>query len=158
MSRAGPCRALLIRAVPWRGVPCPGRDVPCHGRAVPAFIGQALRGDDVPIFGDGSQTRSFQYVSDLVEGVVRLMASDEPTPVNLGNPKEEHSVKTLAETIIRLTGSSSKLITGPLPPDDPKIRRPDMAKATRVLDWEPSITLEIGLEHTIRYFPGGGRD
>jgi dTDP-glucose 4,6-dehydratase len=122
------------------------------GRAVPAFINQALANEDVTIFGDGSQTRSFQYITDLVDGVVRLMATDEPTPVNLGNPAEEHSVKTLAETIIRLTNSTSKLTTGPLPPDDPKIRRPSMNKALRVLSWEPKIDLETGLTSTIKYF------
>jgi dTDP-glucose 4,6-dehydratase len=121
------------------------------GRAVPAFMSQALRNEDVTIFGDGSQTRSFCYVSDLVDGIIRLMLSDTNDPVNIGNP-HEMSIKEIAETIIRMTGSSSKLVTRPLPTDDPKVRKPDITRARTILGWEPKVTLEQGLTSTIEYF------
>jgi dTDP-glucose 4,6-dehydratase len=121
------------------------------GRAVPAFISQALRNDDVTIFGDGSQTRSFTYITDLVDGILRLMQSDANDPVNIGNPREM-SLAELAQTIIRMTGSSSKLVYGPLPTDDPKVRRPDITRARAVLGWEPKVSLEEGLTTTIDYF------
>jgi dTDP-glucose 4,6-dehydratase len=121
------------------------------GRAVPAFISQALRNEDVTIFGDGSQTRSFTYITDLVDGILRLMQSDANDPVNIGNPREM-SLAELAQTIIRMTGSSSKLVYGPLPTDDPKVRRPDITRARAVLGWEPKVSLEEGLTTTIAYF------
>jgi dTDP-glucose 4,6-dehydratase len=121
------------------------------GRAVPAFISQALRNEDVTVFGDGSQTRSFTYITDLVDGILRLMHSDANDPVNIGNPREM-SLKELAETIIRMSGSSSKLVYGPLPTDDPKVRRPDITRARAVLGWEPKVSLEEGLTTTIDYF------
>jgi dTDP-glucose 4,6-dehydratase len=121
------------------------------GRAVPAFMSQALRNEDVTIFGDGSQTRSFCYVSDLVDGIIRLMLSDTNDPVNIGNP-HEMSIKEIAETIIRMTGSSSKLVSRPLPTDDPKVRKPDITRARTILGWEPKVALEQGLTSTIDYF------
>jgi dTDP-glucose 4,6-dehydratase len=121
------------------------------GRAVPAFISQALRNEDVTVFGDGSQTRSFTYISDLVDGILRLMESDANDPVNIGNP-QELSLADLARTIIRMTGSSSQLVYGPLPTDDPKVRRPDITRARAVLGWEPKVPLEEGLTTTIEYF------
>ncbi len=121
------------------------------GRAIPAFVSQALRGDDVTVFGDGSQTRSLCYVSDLVEGIVRLMLSDTAEPVNLGNP-EEMSIRALAEKIIALTGSSSRIVEKPLPADDPKVRRPDITRARTILDWEPQVPLDEGLAPTLEYF------
>ncbi len=121
------------------------------GRAVPAFISQALRNEDVTIFGDGSQTRSFCYISDLVDGIVRLMHSDANDPVNIGNP-QELSLVDLAKTIIKMTGSTSKLVYRPLPTDDPKVRRPDITRARTVLGWEPKVSLEEGLTSTIAYF------
>ncbi len=121
------------------------------GRAVPAFISQALRNEDVTIFGDGSQTRSFCYISDLVDGIVRLMHSDANDPVNIGNP-QELSLVELAKTIIKMTGSTSKLVYRPLPTDDPKVRRPDITRARTVLGWEPKVSLEEGLTSTIAYF------
>ena len=121
------------------------------GRAVPAFAGQALRGEDVTIFGDGTQTRSFCYVSDLVDGILRLAASDTNEPVNIGNP-HELSIEEIARTIIRMTGSSSKLVFKPLPTDDPKVRRPDITRARTILGWEPKVALEDGLTSTIEYF------
>ncbi len=121
------------------------------GRAVPAFISQALRNEDVTIFGDGSQTRSFCYISDLVDGIVRLMHSDANDPVNIGNP-QELSLVELAKTIITMTGSTSKLVYRPLPTDDPKVRRPDITRARTVLGWEPKVSLEEGLTSTIAYF------
>jgi len=126
---------------------------PNDGRVVSNFIVQALMGSDITIYGDGQQTRSFCYVDDLVEGFVRLMATgDEVTgPVNLGNPGEFTMIE-LAEAVIRLTGSSSKLIHKPLPSDDPRQRKPDIAKAKQLLDWEPVIALEQGLKSTIAYF------
>lgn len=121
------------------------------GRAVPNFIGQALRGEDLTIYGDGTQTRSFCHVSDLVEGVLRLMQSDTNDPVNIGNP-DEMTVAGIAEEIIRLTGSSSRIVHRPLPVDDPKVRQPDITRAREILDWEPRVSLTEGLTRTIAWF------
>jgi dTDP-glucose 4,6-dehydratase len=121
------------------------------GRAVPAFMSQALRDEDVTIFGDGSQTRSFQFISDLVEGLLRLMASSTNDPVNIGNPHEV-SIEEIARTIIRLVNSKSKLVLRPLPVDDPKQRRPDITRARTLLGWEPKVGLEEGLQKTVGYF------
>ena len=121
------------------------------GRVVPAFLDQALRGEPLTVFGDGSQTRSFCYVSDLVDGLYRLLHSDERYPVNLGNP-QELTILEFAERIRRLTGSKSGIIHQPLPQDDPKQRRPDITKARQILGWAPRIALEDGLRHTIEYF------
>ncbi len=121
------------------------------GRVVPAFIGQTLRGEPITIFGDGSQTRSFCYVSDLVEGIYRLMQSDERYPVNLGNPNEM-TVLEFAERIGRITGSSSPIVHRALPEDDPKQRKPDISKARRLLGWEPRVPLDEGLRLTVDYF------
>ena len=121
------------------------------GRVVPNFITQALRGEALTVYGDGSQTRSFCFVDDLVEGIVRLLRSDCAQPVNLGNP-HELSVREFAETIIRLTGSASPIAFEPLPVDDPKVRQPDVSVARRTLDWEPRVSLEDGLSKTIAYF------
>ena len=121
------------------------------GRVVPAFLDQALRGEPLTVFGDGSQTRSFCYVSDLVDGLCRLMLSDERYPVNLGNPREM-TILEFAEAIIRLTGSASAIVHRPLPEDDPRQREPDIAKARRLLGWEPVVPLEDGLRHTAEYF------
>jgi dTDP-glucose 4,6-dehydratase len=121
------------------------------GRAVPEFIGQALRGEDVTVFGSGQQTRSFCYISDLVDGILRLMLSPENDPVNIGNP-HEMTVEEMARTIIRLTGSSSRIVYRELPTDDPKVRQPDITRARIALGWEPRVALEQGLEATIAYF------
>ncbi|HKV98188.1 MAG TPA: UDP-glucuronic acid decarboxylase family protein [Vicinamibacterales bacterium] len=121
------------------------------GRAVPAFIGQALRHEDVPVFGDGSQTRSFTYISDLVAGIVALMESDVNEPVNIGNP-HEMTIVDMARLIIRMTGSRSKIVHKPLPTDDPKVRQPDITRARTLLHWEPKVSLEQGLGATIEYF------
>jgi len=121
------------------------------GRAVPAFMSQALRNEDVTVFGDGSQTRSFTYISDLVDGIIRLMLSDTNDPVNVGNPVEM-TIKQIAETIIRMTGARSRIIYKPLPTDDPKQRRPDITRARTLLGWEPKVHLEEGLVKTIEYF------
>ncbi len=121
------------------------------GRVVPAFIPQALKGEPLTVFGDGSQTRTFCYVADLVKGIYRLMCSDCHTPVNLGNP-EEMTVLEFAKKIIEITGSSSPIVYKPLPQDDPKQRRPDITKAKQLLDWEPKVTLEEGLNRTIKWF------
>jgi dTDP-glucose 4,6-dehydratase len=121
------------------------------GRAVPAFMSQALRNEDVTVFGDGSQTRSFTYVSDLVDGIIRLMLSAEHDPINIGNPVEM-TIKQIAETIIRMTGAKSTIIYKPLPTDDPKQRRPDITRARTLLNWEPKVQLEEGLVKTIEYF------
>jgi dTDP-glucose 4,6-dehydratase len=123
------------------------------GRVVPAFMDQALRGAPMTIFGDGSQTRSFCYVSDLVDGLYRLMQSDERYPVNLGNPTEL-TIREFAERIRQLTGAKSEIVYQPLPEDDPKQRRPDIGKAKRLLGWEPRVDLEEGLRHTVDYFRG----
>ncbi len=121
------------------------------GRVVPNFITQALRGEALTVYGDGSQTRSFCFVDDLVEGIVRLLRSECTQPVNLGNP-HELSVREFAETIIRLTGSASPIAFEPLPVDDPKVRQPDVSVARQILDWEPRVALEDGLSKTIAYF------
>lgn len=121
------------------------------GRALPAFMGQALRGHDITVFGDGSQTRSFCYVDDLVEGIYRLLFSDYHLPVNIGNP-DEISIKEFAEEIIKLTGSSQKIIYQELPVDDPKQRRPDIQRAREILDWEPKVSRKEGLKITYNYF------
>jgi len=121
------------------------------GRAVPAFISQALRNEDVTVFGDGTQTRSFTYITDLVDGIIRLMLSDVNDPVNIGNPREM-TIKEIAETIIRMTQSRSRLVYRPLPTDDPKQRRPDIIRARTLLGWEPNVQLEEGLVKTIEYF------
>jgi dTDP-glucose 4,6-dehydratase len=120
------------------------------GRAVPAFMSQALAGEDVTIFGSGQQTRSFCYVTDLVDGVIRLLNSDLNEPVNIGNP-QEMTIEEIARTIIRLTGSSSKIVYRPLPEDDPKVRQPDITRARTLLGWEPKVPLEEGLMRTLDY-------
>jgi dTDP-glucose 4,6-dehydratase len=114
-------------------------------------MSQALRGEDVTIFGSGRQTRSFCYVTDLVDGVIRLMESDVNDPVNIGNP-HEMTIEDIAKTIIRLTGSNSRLVYRPLPEDDPKVRQPDITRAKTLLGWEPKVSLEEGLEKTLEYF------
>jgi dTDP-glucose 4,6-dehydratase len=121
------------------------------GRVVPALICQALAGEPMTVFGDGSQTRSFCYVSDLIDGIVRLLHSDESLPVNIGNPAEL-TVLQFAEVIRRLTGTKSEIVFQPLPVDDPRVRRPDISKARRALGWEPKVALEDGLPRTIDYF------
>lgn len=121
------------------------------GRVLPAFIGQALRGEDLTIFGDGSQTRSFCYVDDLVEGIYRLLMSDYTGPVNIGNPSEI-TIKEFAEEIIALTGTNQKIIYLPLPKDDPKQRQPDITKARNILGWEPRVSRKEGLQITYEYF------
>jgi dTDP-glucose 4,6-dehydratase len=121
------------------------------GRVLPAFIGQALRGEDLTIFGDGSQTRSFCYVDDLVEGIVRLLHSDYAYPVNIGNPSEI-TIGEFAEEIIKLTGTNQKVVYKDLPTDDPKQRRPDISKARAILNWEPKIDRSEGLKRTYAFF------
>ena len=121
------------------------------GRAVPAFISQALRNEDVTVFGDGRQTRSFTYISDLVDGIIRLMLSKVNDPVNIGNPREM-TIAEIARTIIRMTGSTSKIVHKPLPTDAPKVRQPDITRARTLLSWEPRVVLEEGLVKTIEYF------
>jgi dTDP-glucose 4,6-dehydratase len=121
------------------------------GRVLPAFIGQALRGEDLTMFGDGSQTRAFCYVDDLVEGIYRLLMSDYAQPVNIGNP-DEITIKEFGEEIIKLTGTNQKLISLPLPTDDPKQRKPDITKAKALLGWEPKVSREEGLKITYAYF------
>jgi dTDP-glucose 4,6-dehydratase len=121
------------------------------GRALPAFIGQALRGEDLTVFGDGSQTRSFCYVDDLIEGIYRLLLSDYAMPVNIGNPNEI-SLKDFAEEVLKLTGSSVKISYKPLPVDDPKQRKPDITKAKQILGWEPKVDRAEGLRKTYDYF------
>ncbi len=121
------------------------------GRVLPAFIGQALRGEDLTMFGDGSQTRAFCYVDDLVEGIYRLLLSDYAQPVNIGNP-DEITIKEFGEEIIKLTGTSQKLISLPLPTDDPKQRKPDITKAKAILGWEPQVSRAEGLKITYEYF------
>jgi UDP-glucuronate decarboxylase len=126
---------------------------PNDGRVVSNFIVQALRGEDITLFGDGSQTRAFCYVSDMVDGFIRMMATDEDVtgPMNLGNP-HEIPVRALAERVIALTGSRSAIVHRPLPEDDPLQRCPDIARARQVLGWEPTVQLDQGLQHTIAYF------
>jgi dTDP-glucose 4,6-dehydratase len=121
------------------------------GRAIPAFLSQALRNEDVTVFGDGSQTRSLCYVSDLVDGIYRLMMSDTPDPVNIGNPSEL-TIRQLAEHIIALTGSKSRIVSRPLPVDDPRVRQPDITRARTLLGWEPKVQLAEGLARTLDYF------
>jgi dTDP-glucose 4,6-dehydratase len=121
------------------------------GRVLPAFIGQALRGEDLTMFGDGSQTRSFCYVSDLVEGIFRLLMSDYAQPVNIGNP-DEITIREFGEEIIKLTGTNQKLVSKPLPKDDPKQRKPDITKAKEILGWEPKVNRAEGLKITYDYF------
>ncbi|MES2454290.1 MAG: UDP-glucuronic acid decarboxylase family protein [Bacteroidota bacterium] len=121
------------------------------GRVLPAFIGQALRGEDLTVFGDGSQTRSFCYVDDLIEGIYRLLLSDHTQPVNIGNP-DEITIKQFGEEIIKLTGTTQKLVLRDLPVDDPKQRRPDITKARAILGWEPKVAREEGLKITYEYF------
>jgi dTDP-glucose 4,6-dehydratase len=121
------------------------------GRALPTFMHQALKGEDLTVFGDGNQTRSFCYVQDLVEGIYRLLYSDEVYPVNLGNPREL-TVGELAEKVLEVCGAKSKIIYKELPVDDPKVRRPDITKAKELLGWEPQIQLETGLQLCFGYF------
>jgi dTDP-glucose 4,6-dehydratase len=121
------------------------------GRVIPTFIHQALTGRDLTVYGDGTQTRSFCYVDDIIDGLVALMASETRTPVNIGNP-DERTINELAETIIDLTDSESGLTYEPLPPQDPKVRKPDISKAKSELQWEPTVSLRDGLERTIAYF------
>jgi UDP-glucuronate decarboxylase len=125
---------------------------PNDGRVVSNFIVQALRGEDITLYGDGTQTRSFCYVSDLIEGFLRLMAQTETVgPVNIGNPGE-FTMRELAELTLKLVGGKSKIVHRPLPSDDPKQRQPDITLARKVLGWEPKVSLEQGLQHTIAYF------
>ena len=121
------------------------------GRAVPAFISQALLNEDVTVFGDGQQTRSFCYITDLVDGIIRLMLSKETGPINIGNP-QEMTIEQIARTIIEMTGSKSQIIYKPLPTDDPKVRQPDITLAQTLLGWQPKVPLDQGLGRTIDYF------
>jgi len=121
------------------------------GRAIPAFMSQALRGENVTVFGDGSQTRSVCYVSDLIDGIFRLMMSDYALPVNIGNP-DEVTMLQLANEIVELTGSKSKIVFKELPQDDPKVRQPDITKARELLSWKANIDRKEGLEATMVYF------
>jgi dTDP-glucose 4,6-dehydratase len=121
------------------------------GRAVPTFIAQALRNEDITIFGSGAQTRSFCYITDLVDGLIRLMLSPVNDPVNIGNP-HEMTIEEIAATIVRMTGSRGRLVNRPLPTDDPKVRQPDITRARTLLGWEPKVSLEDGLTRTIDYF------
>lgn len=121
------------------------------GRALPAFIGQAIKGEDLTVFGDGSQTRSFCYVDDLIEGIYRLLLSDYAYPVNIGNP-DEITIKEFAEEIIKLTGTKQRIVYRPLPKDDPKQRRPDITRAREILGWEPKVSRSEGLKITYQFF------
>jgi len=121
------------------------------GRAIPAFLSQALRGQDVTVFGDGSQTRSLCYISDMVDGIYRLMSSSESDPVNIGNPTEM-TIGDLAARIIALAGSRSRIVLRPLPVDDPRVRQPDITRARTLLGWEPRVPLDEGLARTLEYF------
>jgi dTDP-glucose 4,6-dehydratase len=123
------------------------------GRALPNFMVQALKGEDITVYGDGGQTRSFCYVEDLIDGIKKLLNSDEAEPVNLGNP-EEISILDFAKEIVRLTGSGSRIGFNPLPQNDPKVRQPDITKAKRILGWEPKVSREEGLRRTLQYFRG----
>ena len=127
------------------------------GRALPAFIGQALRGEDLTVFGDGSQTRSFCFVDDLIEGIYRLLMSDYHSPVNVGNP-DEISLKEFAEEIITLTGTTQKIVYKPLPVDDPKQRQPDITRAKEILGWTPKVSRKEGLKVTYEYFKSLPKD
>lgn len=124
---------------------------PNDGRAIPAFVPQALRNEPITVFGDGSQTRSFCYVDDLVNGIYQLLISDYHEPVNIGNPNEM-TIKQLAEAIVRVTNSTSRIVFRPLPVDDPKVRQPDITKAQELLGWEPRVSLEEGLQRTVAWF------
>ena len=121
------------------------------GRALPAFFGQALKGEDITVFGDGKQTRSFCFVSDLIDGIFRLLMSNEVEPVNIGNP-EEITIEEFTKEVVKLTGSKSRIIFTALPEDDPKVRQPDITKAKSILNWEPKISRSKGLEITLNYF------
>lgn len=121
------------------------------GRALPAFVSQALNEEDLTVFGDGSQTRSFCYVSDLIDGIYKLLMSDESNPVNIGNP-DEITIKQFAEEVISITGSKSKIIYQPLPQDDPKVRQPDITRAKEILGWQPKVGRNEGLSKTLKYF------
>jgi dTDP-glucose 4,6-dehydratase len=121
------------------------------GRAIPAFVSQALRGEDVTVFGDGKQTRSVCYVDDLIDGIYRLLLSDEPDPVNIGN-QDELTMLELAQEIIAVTGSKSRIVFAPLPEDDPKVRQPDTTRARTLLNWRPKVDRKVGLQKTIEYF------
>ncbi len=121
------------------------------GRVVPQFVAQALRGEDFTVFGDGSQTRSFCFVDDLLEGILRLALSNEQDPVNIGNPREQ-TIREFAEAVKKAAGGDGKLVFEPLPPGDPKQRKPDISRARAILGWEPKVTLEVGLPRTIEYF------
>jgi dTDP-glucose 4,6-dehydratase len=123
------------------------------GRVVPAFIGQALTGNPITVFGDGSQTRSFCYCSDLIDGIFRLSQSGFHEPVNIGNPREM-TIKEFAEQIIQITGSTSQIVCKPLPVDDPKVRQPDITRAKNLLGWEPRVPFEEGIVKTIEFFRG----
>jgi len=124
---------------------------PDDGRMIPSFFSQALRGEDLTVFGDGGQTRSICYVDDLVEGIYRLLHSDHTGPINIGNP-EELTVLDVAERILKLVGSKSKIVYRDLPPDDPKVRRPDISLARKILDWNPKVSPDEGLARTLPYF------
>jgi dTDP-glucose 4,6-dehydratase len=121
------------------------------GRVLPAFIGQALRGEDITVFGDGSQTRSFCYIDDQVEGIFRLLMSDYHLPVNIGNP-DEITILEFAQEIVKLTGTKQRIVFRPLPTDDPKVRQPDITKAKKILGWEPKVSRAEGLKITYDYF------
>jgi dTDP-glucose 4,6-dehydratase len=125
------------------------------GRAIPTFIRQALGGEPLTVYGDGSQTRSFTYIADLVDGIWRLMQAPVNEPVNLGNPREM-TLLELAKQILRLSGSRSEIVFGPLPTDDPKVRQPDIGRARRLLGWEPRVEVEEGLRRTIEWYRTAG--
>ena len=127
------------------------------GRVIPAFMGQALRGEDLTVFGDGSQTRSFCFVDDEIEGIYRLLMSDYTLPMNIGNP-HEITIKDFAEEIIKLTGTDQKIIYKPLPKDDPMQRQPDISKAKEILDWEPMVGRAEGMRKTFEYFKTLSKD
>lgn len=127
------------------------------GRAIPAFMGQAILGQPITVYGDGSQTRSLCYVDDLIDGIIKLLFSKEVYPVNIGNP-EEISIKELAEEIIELTGTNSKLVFEDLPVDDPKVRQPDITRAKTILNWQPKIERKVGLQRTLDYFKSRTED
>ena len=155
---SAPCTALMIRdnlnygppPKPLSGFYGPRMQIN-DGRVIPNFMSQALRGENLTVYGDGSQTRSFCYVSDEIDGIVRLAKSSEHDPVNLGNPTE-FTILECARKVIAVTGSASKIQFEPLPQDDPKQRRPDISKAKRLLDWEPNVDLENGLKLSLEYF------